>query len=48
MLVMQKTSLSHAKGFSLIELMVAMVVGLFVAAIVATMYVSIIRANCAF
>lgn len=33
------------KGFSLIELMVAMVVGLFVAAIVATMYVSIIRAN---
>lgn len=45
MLVMQKTSLSHAKGFSLIELMVAMVVGLFVAAIVATMYVSIIRAN---
>ncbi len=34
-----------SKGFSLIELMVAMVVGLFVAAIVATMYVSIIRAN---
>lgn len=33
------------KGFSLIELMVAMVVGLFVAAIVATMYASIIRAN---
>ena len=33
------------KGFSLIELMVAMVVGLFVAGIVATMYVSIIRAN---
>ena len=32
-------------GFSLVELMVAMVVGLFVAAIVATMYVSIIRAN---
>lgn len=33
------------KGFSLIELMVAMVVGLFVAGIVATMYVSVIRAN---
>ncbi|NCB57815.1 MAG: prepilin-type N-terminal cleavage/methylation domain-containing protein [Gammaproteobacteria bacterium] len=32
-------------GFSLVELMVAMVVGLFVAAIVATMYVGIIRAN---
>lgn len=34
-----------SKGFSLIELMVAMVVGLFVAAIVATMYVNIVRAN---
>lgn len=33
------------KGFSLVELLIAMVVGLFVAAIVATMYVSIIRAN---
>lgn len=32
-------------GFSLVELIIAMVVGLFVAAIVATMYVSIIRAN---
>ncbi len=36
---------SRQSGFSLIELMVAMVVGLFVAAIVTTMYVSIIRAN---
>ena len=36
---------SRQSGFSLVELMVAMVVGLFVAAIVATMYVSIIRAN---
>lgn len=33
------------KGFSLIELMVAMIIGLFVAGIVATMYVSILRAN---
>lgn len=38
-------TMQKSKGFSLIELMVAMVVGLFVAAIVATMYVSIIRAN---
>ena len=38
-------TMKKMKGFSLIELMVAMVVGLFVAAIVATMYVSIIRAN---
>lgn len=36
---------SRQSGFSLVELMVAMVIGLFVAAIVATMYVSIIRAN---
>ncbi len=38
-------TMKKMKGFSLIELMVAMVVGLFVAAIVATMYVGIIRAN---
>lgn len=38
-------TIQKSKGFSLIELMVAMVIGLFVAAIVATMYVSIIRAN---
>ena len=38
-------TMNKMKGFSLIELMVAMVIGLFVAAIVATMYVSIIRAN---
>nr|WP_321269074.1 prepilin-type N-terminal cleavage/methylation domain-containing protein [uncultured Tolumonas sp.] len=37
--------LNKDKGFSLIELMIAMVVGLFVAAIVATMYVNIVRAN---
>lgn len=35
----------NSKGFSLIELMVAMIIGLFVAGIVATMYVSILRAN---
>lgn len=45
MLMIQKRALNSTRGFSLIELMVAMVVGLFVAAIVATMYVSIIRAN---
>lgn len=39
------STMKKMKGFSLIELMVAMVIGLFVAAIVATMYVSIIRAN---
>ncbi|ACQ94110.1 putative type IV pilin [Tolumonas auensis DSM 9187] len=38
-------TIQKSKGFSLIELMVAMVIGLFVAAIMATMYVSIIRAN---
>ena len=43
---MRKTDdLAINKGFSLIELMVALVVGLFVAGIVATMYVSIVRAN---
>lgn len=39
------STMKKTQGFSLVELMVAMVVGLFVAAIVATMYVSIIRAN---
>ncbi len=32
-------------GFSLVELMIAMIIGLFVAAIVTTMYVSVLRAN---
>lgn len=45
MLINQMKTRYHYTGFSLVELMIAMVVGLFVAAIVATMYVSIIRAN---
>lgn len=37
--------LKKPAGFTLIELMVAMVVGLIVAAIAMSMYVSLIRAN---
>ena len=37
--------LKRPSGFTLIELMVAMVVGLIVAAIAMSMYVSLIRAN---
>lgn len=37
--------INRLKGFSLVELMVAMVVGLFVAGIVTTMYISVLRAN---
>lgn len=33
------------RGFSLVELMIAMTIGLMVAAIVASLFVSIIRAN---
>lgn len=33
------------KGFSLVELLIAMVIGLFVAGIVTTMYISVLRAN---
>jgi|GEM_PF-596270 prepilin-type N-terminal cleavage/methylation domain len=43
--VIKMDTLARSKGFSLIELMVAMVIGLFVAAIVASMYVSILSAN---
>lgn len=37
--------LRKPKGFTLIELMVAMVVGLLVAGVAMAMYVSLIRAN---
>ena len=37
--------ITRQKGFSLVELLVAMVIGLFVAGIVTTMYISVLRAN---
>jgi len=37
--------ITKQKGFSLVELLVALVIGLFVAGIVTTMYISVLRAN---